>query len=287
MSTTAATPGTSARILVIEDDAMLSELLLGVLREQGFGAEVVANGTEALQRLRTAAFDLALLDVNLPGVSGLEVLACIHAEGIPCRVIMMTADLTPATVLQAVREQACRYLPKPFTPSMAVQMVREVLADSAPLPIEVASASPEWVELLVPCQLSSANRVQEFLVQLDADLPTAVRESVGLAFRELLLNAVEWGGKLNPLLRVRIACLRTRRMLLYRICDPGLGFRLDASLKHAAISNTTGNPTAHFQEREAQGLRPGGLGLLMTRALVDELIFNEAHNEVIFVKYLD
>ncbi len=287
MSTTATTSGTSARILVIEDDAMLSELLLGVLREQGFGAEVVANGTEALQRLRTAAFDLALLDVNLPGVSGLEVLACIHAEGIPCRVIMMTADLTPATVLQAVREQACRYLPKPFTPSMAVQMVREVLTDSAPLPIEVASASPEWVELLVPCQLSSANRVQEFLVQLDADLPTAVRESVGLAFRELLLNAVEWGGKLNPLLRVRIACLRTRRMLLYRICDPGLGFRLDASLKHAAISNTAGNPTAHFQEREAQGLRPGGLGLLMTRALVDELIFNEAHNEVVFVKYLD
>ena len=274
-------------ILLVEDDIMLSALLRDVLREQGFEVEAVADGRVALDRLRATVFALVLLDVNLPGMTGLEVLAHIHDEAIPCRVVMMTADLTPATVLQAIREQACRYLPKPFSPAAAVQMVREVLAAPVPLRIDVVSASPEWVELLVPCQLSSVDQVQEFLVQLDTDLPPAIRESVGVAFRELLLNAVEWGGKLNPLLRVRIACLRTRRMVLYRICDPGMGFRLDASLKHAAVSNAAGEPTAHVRQREAQGLRPGGLGLLMTRALVDELIFNEAHNEVVFVKYLD
>ena len=43
----------------------------------------------------------------------------------------------------------------------------------------------------------------------------------------------------------------------------------------------------HLVERQRQGLRPGGLGLMMTRSLVDELIYNESRNEVIFIKYLD
>ena len=56
---------------------------------------------------------------------------------------------------------------------------------------------------------------------------------------------------------------------------------------HAAISNSPDDPIAHAIVREEKGLRPGGLGLVMTRALVDELIYNEARNEVVFIKYLD
>ena len=55
----------------------------------------------------------------------------------------------------------------------------------------------------------------------------------------------------------------------------------------AAICNTADDPIAHAAIREEKGLRPGGLGLAMTRALVDELIYNEARNEVVFIKYLD
>jgi anti-sigma regulatory factor (Ser/Thr protein kinase) len=75
-------------------------------------------------------------------------------------------------------------------------------------------------------------------------------------------------------------------MLLYRIADPGEGFDIDR-LRHAAISNPDDNPLQHAFVREEQGLRPGGLGLAITRSLVDELIYNEARNEVVFVKYLD
>ena len=52
-------------------------------------------------------------------------------------------------------------------------------------------------------------------------------------------------------------------------------------------ANSPDDPIAHALVREEQGLRPGGLGLVMTRALVDELIYNEARNEVVFIKYLD
>jgi anti-sigma regulatory factor (Ser/Thr protein kinase) len=75
-------------------------------------------------------------------------------------------------------------------------------------------------------------------------------------------------------------------MVMYRIADPGPGFRLE-NLKHAAISNPEEDPLAHFSEREKKGLRPGGIGLMMTQRIVDELVYNEAHNEVLFIKYLD
>ena len=75
-------------------------------------------------------------------------------------------------------------------------------------------------------------------------------------------------------------------MLLYRIQDPGPGFN-PQNLPHAAISNAPQEPFAHLDVREQQNIRPGGFGLLMTRAMVDELIYNEAHNEVVFVKYLE
>jgi len=123
-------------------------------------------------------------------------------------------------------------------------------------------------------------------MQLDAKLPDEVRESVAQAFHELLSNAVEWGGQLDPQRTVRISCLRSPRMLLYRIADPGEGFDIDR-LAHSAIGNPADDPLEHHRVRQDLGLRPGGLGLVMTRAMVDELIYNEKRNEVVLIKYLD
>ena len=199
----------------------------------------------------------------------------------------MTADDAPETLLAAVRRQAYRYLRKPFAPSAIVEVVDDAMARaaSAAMSIEVVSARPEWVELVAPCVLEMADRIQSFVMQLDANLPDPVRENVAQAFRELLNNAIEWGGKLDPQRKVRIACVRTKRLLLYRIADPGEGFDID-KLRHAAINNPEDSPLEHAIIREEQGLRPGGLGLMITRSLVDEVIYNEARNEVMFIKYL-
>jgi anti-sigma regulatory factor (Ser/Thr protein kinase) len=112
-----------------------------------------------------------------------------------------------------------------------------------------------------------------------------VRDSVGQAFHELLLNAIEWGGKLNPRQKVRIAYVRTDKLLLYRIADPGKGFQFK-DLTHSAVNNPEEDPCQHAEVREAKGIRPGGFGILMTRAMVDELVYNEKQNEVLLVKYL-
>jgi len=274
------------RVLVVDDDRVLRMALSRMLAES-YDVKEASDGPEALAKAAAEPFDLVLLDIGLPGLNGLEVLARLNSDGNHSRVVMMTADDTPQALLQAIRNQAYDYIVKPFPPSAILAVASKALAapDDA-LKIQVLSARPEWVELLVPCSLDVADRLQNFVMRLDTQLPDAVRESVGMAFRELLCNAIEWGGKLDATRHVRIACLRSKRMLLYRIADPGQGFKL-ADLAHAAISNAPDRPLDHAMVREEQGLRAGGFGIFLVREMVDELIYNEAHNEVVFVKYLD
>jgi two-component system, OmpR family, response regulator len=273
------------RILLVDDDRGLSLALSTLLEDVGHDVQTAGDGPDALALLRERAFDIVLLDIGLPTMSGLDVLAQARALAKPPLVIMMTADDTPETVLESVRRQAFRYLRKPFPPKSIVEVVNEAFRSTAGLSFEVVSARPEWLELVVPCSREMADRMQSFVMQLDAHLAEDVREAVASAFRELLMNAIEWGGKLDPNRKVRISCVRTKRMLLYKIADPGEGFNIDG-LTHAAIAHPD-DPIRHLEVREEKGLRPGGFGLAMTRSLVDELIYNEARNEVIFVKYVE
>lgn len=275
-------------VLVVDDDRAFRHAITALLHKAGYTSDQAGDGVDALALLRRTHVDLMLLDIGLPGMNGLEVLTQAKHVAAPPRIVMMTADDTSDALLSAFRGQADRFVRKPIAPNRIVDVVKEVLAVSpaTSLPIEVVSAKPEWVELLAPCSLDVADRIQEFVMHLDADLPEDVRESVGQAFRELLTNAIEWGGRLDPSQQVRIACLRTKRMRLYRIADPGEGFDIDG-LTHAAVSNPETDPLEHARVREEKGLRPGGLGLLLSRALVDEVIYNDKRNEVVLVKYLD
>ena len=272
-------------VLIVEDDAATRDGLRELLAQSGFSVQTAADGSRALDTIRSHDVGVVLLDMGLPGISGLDVLARCADERRPAKIVVVTGMDTPETALGALRQHAYDFLPKPIDPGRLVETVRRALAAPTPPPIHVLSARPEWVELLVPCTREAVDRIQSFLNQLDTDLPHDVRESVGLAFRELLMNGIEWGGHLNPAQTVRVACLRTRRMLLYRIADPGTGFRLE-DLSHAAGSDDSA-PMAHDQVREEKGLRPGGFGLAMIRAIADELLYNEQRNEVVFVKYLD
>ncbi|HXX18841.1 MAG TPA: response regulator [Candidatus Acidoferrum sp.] len=274
------------RILVADDDRTIREWLSGILRAENFAVSTAADGEAALKKIRKAKFDLVLLDVRMPRMNGLDVLAALKGKKSQPKVIVITSDDSPETLLAAIRENAHEYIAKPIDQDALVTLVRDSIGKKKKLPpIEVISARPEWVELSVPCSLEAAGRLEGFMTHLDAGLPEDVRGAVAHAFHELLMNAIEWGGKLNPRRRVRISYLRAKRMVLYRIADPGPGFKL-ADLDHAAI--TYGDePMKHGEIRAEKGLRPGGFGLVMVKASVDELLYNEAQNEVVFVKYVD
>jgi CheY-like chemotaxis protein/anti-sigma regulatory factor (Ser/Thr protein kinase) len=276
---------TKKKILVVDDDRTMRHLMRGVLTKSGYAASMAKDGLEALDLLRQRRFDLLLCDVWMPRMTGLELLERLRAKKTRPRVIVMTSDDTPQTLLKAVRQHAFKYIHKPVEAPVLLQAVRAALSAPEVAPIEVISARPDWVELEVPCTYEAAERLQAVMAGLDTDLAPKVRETMAYAFRELLLNAIEWGGRLDPKRVVRISYLRAKRMLLYRIADPGSGFNID-ELPHAAIGRPADGPIAHMQVREEKGIRPGGFGLLMVRASVDELLYNEKRNEVVFVKYL-
>jgi CheY-like chemotaxis protein len=273
------------RILVADDDRTTSFAISSMLKKAGYSVTVAKDGAQALRNIQKNHFDLAFLDIWMPKLTGLEVLARLRAGQSHPKIIIMTSDGTPESVLRAIREQAYEYLSKPFPPKQAVQVAESALGQNASPPIEVISAKPHWVELLIPCTHEAAERMQSFLMKLETDLPDDVRNTIGIAFRELLLNAVEWGGKLDPNRKVRIAHVRSSRMLLYRVADPGPGFSFK-NLAHAAVGQSVNDPIAHVSIRDQLGIRPGGFGIAMIRAIADELLYNEAQNEVIFIKYL-
>jgi len=200
------------------------------------------------------------------------------------RLIILTDRFTPGDVIAAVREGAFSYFSAPFDAAELAEMVRAAMA--APCwddGIEVLSATPAWVRVAARCDLSTADRLVQFLRGVrDPDIP----EGIISAFREVLLNAMEYGGHFDPSQHVEISFIRARRAVACRVKDPGQGFLLE-ELRHAAINNPADDLLSHVAVREAEGLRPGGFGLLLAKKLVDELIYSEQGNEVLLVKYID
>ena len=273
-------------ILVADDDATTRQMVGGVLKKNGYKVSTASDGVSALRAIRTKRFDLVLLDIWMPKLTGLGLLDKLQSDKKSPKIIVMTTDKTSETVLSALHGRVYQFLLKPLDADSLILTVESALSanPSAP-PIEIISAKPHWIELLVPCEQSVVGRVQSFLLHMENDLPPDVIEKVGYAFRELLNNAIEWGGRLDPNLKVRISYVRTKKMLMDRLDDPGPGFKMEG-LTHAAVNNPQEDPIAHMKAREEKGLRPGGLGLLLTQQMVDELVYNEARNSVVLVKYL-
>ena len=191
-------PAPGKRVLVIDDEESLRDLLQLALREGGYAVETARDGLDGLEQLKSKKFDLVLLDVWMPRMNGLELLTELQQLPAPPRVIMMTADHTPETLLHTIRQSAYQYIGKPFTLESMMELVGKAITCPEQAAIEVLSAKPEWVELLVPCQKEAVDRIESFLMAMKGDLAEEVRYSVGQAFHELLLNAIEWGGKLDP-----------------------------------------------------------------------------------------
>ncbi len=273
------------RVLIIDDDPAVLDLLRSALQRKNIDSATSTSGAEALTQLACTQFEVILLDLGLPDVHGLELIHRLRELGPSARIVIITADTTSDSLLRAIRERAFEYVRKPFDIHEVVDVVQRAAAAPDEPAIEVHSAKPDWIELSIPCTHTAVDRIEHFIRQLIPSMPEEVSSEVTQAFRELVLNAVEWGGGLDPNHRVRVCCVYTSRLLLYRIADPGPGFCFD-DLQHSAASNNDG-PFAMSEVRAEKGLRPGGFGIRLVQEIADELIYNEKQNEVILIKYLD
>ncbi|MBJ7448550.1 MAG: response regulator [Brevundimonas sp.] len=114
-------------ILIVEDDAMIRDLADRILTGAGYSVAPVASGTAALDLLKRVRFDLVLLDIHMPNMSGLDLLDHMRRLYVKVPVVMMTADREMSTVA-AARERGCiGYVVKPFLPETLVERVRKAL----------------------------------------------------------------------------------------------------------------------------------------------------------------
>src|ERR1700724_4108364 len=100
------TPVLAERILVADDDAPTRFAISSMLKKAGYAVTAVKDGAEALRNIQQTRFDLAFLDIWMPELTGLEVVARVRAGESHPKIVIMTSDGTPETLLRAIREQA-------------------------------------------------------------------------------------------------------------------------------------------------------------------------------------
>jgi len=271
--------------LVVDPEPDVAGVLRKVLNSEQWNIVHAEDNRDVLRLVEARPYDLIITGARTTGTEDVELLRKIRRVRPHVRLIILTDQSTPTDVLTAMRQRAFSYFSTPFSSESLAEMVgiatREPAWDDG---LELVSATPDWISVIARCDKQTADRLVQFLQEV-SDLPEPEKDDVAAAFREMLLNAIEHGGKFDPTQYVEVGYVRTRKMVMCRIKDPGEGFSLE-EIHHAAINNPSCDPIRHAVLREEQGMRPGGYGLLMAKHLVDELLHSEKGNEVLLIKYV-
>lgn len=117
----------SARILFAEDDDGIRNIVVRMLKEDGFDIEAVDDGTGAIEALQKNVYDLVLLDIRMPMKTGLEVLEFMRTNKIRTRTIMATAVDDIAMAIQTLKLGANDFITKPYSIESLVNCINKVL----------------------------------------------------------------------------------------------------------------------------------------------------------------
>ncbi|MCW2611735.1 MAG: two-component system, OmpR family, response regulator MtrA [Actinomycetota bacterium] len=181
-------------MLVVDDDPALAEMLGIVLRSEGFTPSFVADGERALSAFRESRPDVVLLDLMLPGMSGIDVCRAIRSEsGVP--IVMLTARGDTGDVVLGLESGADDYVTKPFKPKELVARMRARLRRSEDEVPEQLTLGPPGSPVLIDVPGHAVSRDGEVvaLTPLEFDLLVALARKPRQVFtREVLLEQV-WG----------------------------------------------------------------------------------------------
>ncbi|MEO5833419.1 MAG: MtrAB system response regulator MtrA [Nakamurella sp.] len=179
-----------SRVLVVDDDPALAEMLTIVLRGDGFDTAVVRDGSKAVEAFRETHPDLILLDLMLPGMSGLEICKEIRQEsGLP--IIMLTARTDTVDVVLGLEAGADDYIVKPFKPKELTARIRARLRRTDVTSAERLRVADIDIDVLG--HQVSRDEEQISLTPLEFDLLVALARKPRQVFtREVLLEQV-WG----------------------------------------------------------------------------------------------
>jgi CheY-like chemotaxis protein/anti-sigma regulatory factor (Ser/Thr protein kinase) len=276
--------GQPQSILVAEDDPRIRTILERFLGAAGYRVTACENGREALDAFeKTGPYDLVLTDVNMPEVDGAELLRRVKDKAPRLPVIVLTARNDPQLITELFKNDAFRYLSKPFTREDLQSVVAAAFAEAEEDPKDdrrpVVRDDDGWVELTAPNRQEYLDRFQAFYEALIASrLDDRAKSELKIAVQEIGQNAIEWGNRMDTGRVIRLSYRLLEDRILIRIADEGPGF--DPS----TVPDPTVDPIKLIEAREAHGKRPGGFGIHLARRVMDTVTYNPTGNIVTMEK---
>ena len=216
------------RVLLAEDDAALAAVIARGLRRSSLAVDVAHDGAVALEKARLVAYDVVVLDRELPGVHGDVVCRELHDDGSGPRILMLTASGSVEDRVEGLSLGADDYLPKPFAMTELVARVRALARRTRP----AHPAILKWNDIWLDPARHTAGRgdVDVRLTNREfAVLEELIASDGALVSAEALMERV-WDDKLDPFSNiVRVTILTLRRKLgdpAVIETVPGAGYRL-------------------------------------------------------------
>lgn len=118
---------TQPRILFVDDDDALREVVKGQLSAAGYQIDDARDGAEAIDKLQSQPYDVMLLDINMPGKTGIDVLKFWKERSLSCRVIMLTGRVGFSIATESLKLGADEYITKPFSLDYLLTSIKRVL----------------------------------------------------------------------------------------------------------------------------------------------------------------
>jgi len=119
--------GETARILVVDDDENIRKVLTAILEDEGYTVDSVGTGRKAVARTRTTFYNIALIDIRLPDIEGIELLTKMRGTTPKMRKIVITGYPTLQNAVEAVNKGADAYIIKPFNVKRVIQTIKKQL----------------------------------------------------------------------------------------------------------------------------------------------------------------
>ncbi len=122
-----------AKILVVDDDTIVQQFLTEILSEERHKVEIIENGDDALERLKSEDYDVILLDVKLPGMSGIEIYKHLQkrAKSVARRVIFITGDVMGRDTMVFLSRTRAPYITKPFDAEQCKKEINRILSQQS------------------------------------------------------------------------------------------------------------------------------------------------------------
>ena len=200
----------SNKILIVDDDPFNLDLLEQELTDKGYVIERANSGEEALKKVEPFQPDLILLDYMMPGMNGVEVLKEIRASGNDIPVVMITAYGTIERAVQAMKEGAFDFIPKPFDPDHLALIVHKALErERLKREVELLSQEIEERYRLIAGKSAKMNQAMDFAKKASASKSTVLLLGESGTGKELFARAIHnWSErKADPFMAINCVAL--------------------------------------------------------------------------------